>query len=129
MGILKLYACKQQMGPSTCKMDSRAQIDFLATLRLSLKVLKKAEPGFSVDELLHMIEARIAELKAEAGLQRKPASPRNTVSYLQTASNVRVLAFDICGAYAPSFDPRSTDGAESCEVVLTIFHERQVCDE
>jgi len=55
-------------------MDSRAQLDFLATLRLSLKVLKKAEPGFSVDELRRMIEARIAELKAEANLQRKPAA-------------------------------------------------------
>jgi|SRR5579863_8374209 len=52
-------------------MDSRAQIDFLATLRLSLRVLKKAEPGFSVDELRSMIEARIAELKAEASLERK----------------------------------------------------------
>lgn len=59
------------MDPSTCKMDSRAQIDFLTTLRLSLKVLKKAEPGFSVDELRRMIQARIADLKAEASLQRK----------------------------------------------------------
>lgn len=61
-------------GSNRRTMDSRAQIDFLATLRLSLKVLKKAEPGFSVDELRHMIEARIAELKAEAGVQRKPAA-------------------------------------------------------
>jgi hypothetical protein len=55
-------------------MDSRAQIEFLATLRLSLKVLKKAEPGFSVDELRRMIESRIAELKAETSLPRKPAA-------------------------------------------------------
>ena len=57
-------------------MDSRSQIDFLATLRLSLKVLKKAEPGFSVDvdELRRMIESRIAELKAEASLHRRPAA-------------------------------------------------------
>jgi hypothetical protein len=55
-------------------MDSRAQIDFLATLRLSLTVLKKAEPEFSVDELRRMIESRIAELKAEASLHRKPAA-------------------------------------------------------
>ncbi len=43
--------------------------------------------------------------------------------------NIRLLAFDIRGAYAPTFDPRSTDRAEGCEVILTIFHERQVCDE
>ncbi len=55
-------------------MDSSSQIDFLATLRLSLKVMKKAEPGFSVDELRRMIEDRIAELKAEASLQRRPAA-------------------------------------------------------
>ena len=55
-------------------MDSRAQIDFLATLRLSLKVLKEAEPGFSVDELRRMIEARIDELKVEANHQRKAAA-------------------------------------------------------
>jgi hypothetical protein len=55
-------------------MDSRSQIDFLATLRLSLKVLKKAEPGFSVDELRRMIEDRIVELKTQASLQRKPAA-------------------------------------------------------
>jgi hypothetical protein len=55
-------------------MDSRSQIDFLATLRLSLKVLKKAEPGFSVDELRRMIEGRIVELKTQASLQRKPAA-------------------------------------------------------
>jgi len=57
-----------------CKMDSSSQIDFLATLSLSLKVMKKAEPGFSVDELRRMIEERIAALKAEASLQRRPAA-------------------------------------------------------
>ena len=55
-------------------MDSSSQIDFLASLSLSLKVMKKAEPGFSVDELRRMIEERIAALKAEAGLQRRPAA-------------------------------------------------------
>ena len=55
-------------------MDSSSQIDFLAGLSLSLKVMKKAEPGFSVDELRRMIEERIAALKAEAGLQRRPAA-------------------------------------------------------
>jgi hypothetical protein len=55
-------------------MDSRAQIDFLASMRLSLKVLKRAESGFSFDELRHMIEDRIAELEAEASLQREPAA-------------------------------------------------------
>jgi hypothetical protein len=61
-------------GPHRWKMDSRTQIDFLATLRLSLKVLKEVEPGFSVDELRRMLEARIDELKAEANHQRKAAA-------------------------------------------------------
>lgn len=51
-------------------MDSRAQIDLL-TLRRSLELLKQAEPGPSVEELRRLIEARIAELKAEARHQRK----------------------------------------------------------
>ena len=55
-------------------MDNRAQIDFLATLRLSLKVLKSAEPESSVDELRRMIQARIAELKTETNRERKHAA-------------------------------------------------------
>lgn len=55
-------------------MDSRARIDFLANLRLSLKVLKAAEPQSSVDELRRMILKRIAELKSEASLERKHAA-------------------------------------------------------
>jgi hypothetical protein len=43
--------------------------------------------------------------------------------------NVRVLASHGRSANAPPFEPRSTDRTESCEVVFTIFHERQVCDE
>lgn len=61
-------------GPTSKAMDPHGQIDFLATLRLSLKVLKKAEPGLPLDELRRMIEGRIAELKTEANLQRKPAA-------------------------------------------------------
>jgi hypothetical protein len=60
--------------PVPSQMDSRTQIDFLAILRLSLKVLKKAEPGFPLDELRRMIQARIGELNAEASLQRKSAA-------------------------------------------------------
>ena len=70
LGVLKPLVRTAQ-GSHPTKMDTQAQIDFLATLRLSLKVLKKAEPGFSVVELRRMIENRIAELKAEASLQRK----------------------------------------------------------
>ena len=73
-GCPEAIGVKMEDGSHRWKMDSQAQVDFLATLRLSLKVLKKAEPGFSVDELRRMIEARIAELKAEARLQRKPAA-------------------------------------------------------
>ena len=40
--------------------------------------------------------------------------------------NVGILPFDICGANAASFDPRSADRAESCKVVLAVLHERQV---
>ena len=93
-------------------MDSRSQIDFLATLSLSLKVMKKAEPGFSVDELRRMIEERIAALKAEASLQRRPAALDIPcpVSFIYTSfdiselgpqkSNFRELAVcrDLCAA-------------------------------
>ena len=58
-----------RLGPST-----QGQIDFLASLRLSLKVLKNAEPKSSVDELRSMIQGRMAELKMEASLERKHAA-------------------------------------------------------
>lgn len=58
-----------RFGPST-----QGQIDFLASLRLSLKVLKNAEPRSSVDELRRIIQARMAELKMEASLERKHAA-------------------------------------------------------
>src|SRR5579863_7347888 len=43
--------------------------------------------------------------------------------------DVGILAFDICGTNATSFDPGSTNSAQCCEVILTVFHQRQVCDE
>ena len=52
-------------------MDRRAQIDFLDSLRLTLKVLKAAEPQSPVEELRRMIQSRIAELKIEASHERK----------------------------------------------------------
>src|SRR3954465_11352537 len=60
---------------------------------------------------------------------RNRSQSRSEMTDPSEGVNVRVLAFDIRGANATPFDPRSTDGAESGEVILAVFHERQVCDE
>lgn len=60
---------------------------------------------------------------------RSPGQRQSEMTDPSEDINIRTLAFDICGANATSFDPCSTDRAESRKVVLTVFHQCQVCDE
>lgn len=43
--------------------------------------------------------------------------------------NVRIIAFNICGANAASFNSCAANRAEGRRVIVAVFHERQVCDE
>jgi hypothetical protein len=57
-----------------------------------------------------------------SGRATQPARPPEGIQ-------VGVRAFDIRGSNAAPFDPFSADRAESRKVILTVFHERQVCYE
>src|SRR5580704_6387300 len=64
-----------------------------------------------------------------AKFHRNRSQSRSEVTDPSESVDVRVLAFYIRGANAPPFDPRSTDSADSSEVILAVFHECQVRDE
>lgn len=112
---------------SFCRgMDSRAQIDFLAGLRLSLKVLKAAESQSSVDELRRMIQIRIAKLKIEASRDRKHAALAIPCPVCKQQAGLPCVSLPSKTTFGKKNDPSFASHAGGQKVIMRWPHRQRI---